>query len=119
MRSTVMATTLLLSIALMLAAPGCDKKADEPAKTETTTAKAGDAAAPAVPAATLELLAKADAKDGKADKTVSQCPACMMKMAGSADHSCDIGGYAMHSCSESCKEAVKSDTAGILAKALK
>lgn len=114
MRSWFWATALVLSIGL--AAPGCDKKTDgaaEPAKTEAV------ASAKTLDAATLELLAKADAKDGKADKTVSQCPACMMKMAGSADHSCDLGGYAVHSCSESCKEAVQADPAGVLAKAVK
>lgn len=114
--------TLLLL--LLTALGGCDKQpedapaaAPEMAQPANTAAPAAEQAA-ALDARTLELLAKADGKDGKVDKTVANCPACSLHMAGKADLSVEVGGYQVHSCSASCKEAFEGDPSGLLAKAL-
>jgi YHS domain-containing protein len=60
-------------------------------------------------AAALTTLAKADAADGKVDKIVSRCLTCMLGMEGRPENAATYGGFTLHFCSTSCKEAFLSD----------
>jgi YHS domain-containing protein len=73
------------------------------AKTPDATQKQGLAAPPS--AASLAILAKADASDGSVDKVVSRCVTCRLVMEGKPEYSVNYGGYAVHLCSEECKKA--------------
>ena len=67
-------------------------------------------------AAGLAKLVAADKVDGKEDKVVSKCPACMLSMNGSAKHSTELEGYTVHSCHPSCAEALETDPEKVLAR---
>jgi hypothetical protein len=60
-------------------------------------------------AAALAVLAKADAADGKVDKVVSKCLTCMLGMEGRPENAATYGEFALHFCSNTCKEAFLSD----------
>ena len=57
----------------------------------------------------LAKLAKADAVDGAADKVVSKCGGCALRMDGSDEHAITVSGYAMHFCSAKCKKDFSKD----------
>lgn len=96
---------LCLAVAAMAACPA------EEAPT------APDPAAKAPSAKVLAALAKADEADGKADKIVHKCPACMLKMNGSAEHAATLGAYTVYSCAADCKAALVADPGAILGRA--
>ncbi len=77
------------------------------AKAPDAPQKKGLAAPPS--AASLAILAKADARDGSVDKVVSKCVTCRLVMEGSPEYSVNYGGYAVHLCSEECKKAFSED----------
>jgi YHS domain-containing protein len=72
------------------------------AKAPDAPQKQGLAASPG--AASLAILAKADASDGSVDKVVSKCVTCRLGMEGKPEYSVNYGGYAVHLCSEECKK---------------
>ncbi len=94
--------TVLVILLLACFAMGCGT-----AKAPDAAQKKGLAAPPS--AASLEILAKADAKDGSVDKVVSKCVTCRLAMEGSPEYSVNYGGYAVHLCSEECKKAFSED----------
>ncbi len=78
------------------------------------TQRAPDAAQKRAPAdqpsaASLAILAKADASDGKVDKIISKCVTCRLRMEGKPEYSVTYGGYAVQLCSEECKKAFSED----------
>lgn len=81
----------LLTIPLLLPA-GCKK--DDTVKKSDVLAK----------------LAKLDAVDGTADKVVSKCGGCELRMDGSGEHAINVSGYEMHFCSAKCKKDFYKDT---------
>jgi len=87
------------------------------AKTEAATEVAAEAKTAAATEAEVEAkLAKADLVDGTADKIVSKCPACALKMDGKPEHALQVAGYTLHFCCASCKQAYEKDpTKAILA----
>ena len=86
-----------LAIAVLVAtATGCRKdEAAQPAPQLSEGAKV--------------ILAKADLADGTADKVVSKCAGCSLRMDGSADHTLAAGEYSMHFCSDGCNEGFSKD----------
>lgn len=61
-------------------------------------------------------LALADEFDGVADRVVSRCPSCSLRMDGSAEHAVQFAGYELLFCSAGCAESFAADPeAGILA----
>jgi YHS domain-containing protein len=62
-----------------------------------------------VDAAVIAKLASADALDGETDKVVAKCAACALRMDGSADLALNHAGYAMHFCSDGCKQRFEKD----------
>jgi YHS domain-containing protein len=78
------------------------------------TGKAPDAAQKEAPAdqpgaASLAILAKADAEDGSVDKVISKCVTCRLGMDGTPEYSVAYGGYAVHLCSEECRKTFSGD----------
>lgn len=65
-------------------------------------------------AAALTKLAEADKADGKEDKLVEKCPACMLRMNGDAKHTSHLEGYTVHSCHVMCAEALEKDPEKLL-----
>ena len=117
---------LCLGLAVVLAAvAGCPEKepaAEEPAATvevekPALTEVATDAkTAVATEAEVRAKLAAADLVDGKADKIVSKCPACALKMDGKPEHALQVAGHTLHFCGPGCKQAYEKDpTKAILA----
>lgn len=79
------------------------------APTEAKTAAATEAEVQA-------KLAKADLVDGTADKIVSKCPACALKMDGKPEHALQVAGYTLYFCCADCKQGYEKDpTKAILA----
>lgn len=64
----------------------------------------------------LAKLAAADQVDGKVDKVVSKCPACMLSMDGSAKHTSHLEGYTVHSCHQACAAALEKDPEKVLGR---
>ena len=64
----------------------------------------------------LSKLAAADKLDGKEDKVITKCPACMLNMDGHAKHSSQLEGYTVHSCHQACAEALEADPEKVLAR---
>ncbi len=94
--------TLLVSLLFACLAVGCGT-----AKAPDAQQKQGLAASPG--AASLAILAKADASDGNVDNVISKCVTCRLGMDGSPEHTVNYGGYAVHLCSEDCKKAFSAD----------
>jgi len=59
----------------------------------------------------LAVLAKADALDGAADRTVKKCFGCNLGMDGKADQAVKVGDYSVWLCSPECKKAFEADPA--------
>jgi YHS domain-containing protein len=93
---------LLLSLFSTCMAVGCGT-----AKAPDAQQKQGLAASPG--AASVAILAKADASDGNVDNVISKCVSCRLGMDGSPEHAVNYGGYAVHLCSEDCKKAFSAD----------
>lgn len=99
---------VLLSSGL-LAFSGCGQSGSPspaPSQSETTDVATADVV---VTAEMAEVLAKADALDGQADKVVSLCASCALGMAGSEEHSLHVGPYTMYFCADHCKQAFSED----------
>ena len=79
------------------------------AKPETPPAKPLSEAA-------LSKLEAADKADGKEDKIVSRCPACMLMMDGDPKHTSHLEGYTVHSCHEVCAEVLEKNPEDMLAR---
>jgi hypothetical protein len=108
---------LLLTVALLA---GCAEQTTPPAE-EAAAEPVPEPVAEEVVAAVLEMtpeleavLAKADLVDGTEDKVVARCPGCGLGMDGSAEHAAHAGDYALHFCTEQCKDAFSTDLAGSL-----
>ena len=100
----------LASIVLVVGAAGCSKE-----KAPETTTPTADVAEPAksdaVPQTEMEAkLAKADLLDGKADKIVTRCAGCALKMDGKSDHALKVLDYTLHFCTERCANTFAEDT---------
>ena len=54
-------------------------------------------------------LALADEYDGVADRVISRCPACSLRMDGSAEHAMQFAGYELRFCSAGCKESFAAE----------
>lgn len=93
---------VLLSLFFACTAAGCGT-----AKAPDDPQKQGLEVSPG--AASLAILAKADASDGNVDKVISKCVTCRLGMDGSPEHSVSYGGYAVHLCSEDCRKAFSAD----------
>ncbi|MEZ5966088.1 MAG: hypothetical protein R3F56_19790 [Planctomycetota bacterium] len=81
-------------------------------------AGAGPAAEPpaTVSAELTAKLAAADKKDGTEDKVVHMCAGCGLGMAGKAENTLQVGGYAMHFCKHDCQERFRRDAVGELTR---
>ena len=109
MKLSLCLSTLILMVGAQLGCKGQESKAPTPS-------------APVVALedqVTPETLAAADELDGQVDKVVEKCPACMMKMKGKPQIATQVHGYAVHSCTDMCKEAFEKDPQGLLNKGLK
>jgi YHS domain-containing protein len=93
---------MLLSLLVTYLAVGCGT-----GKAPETTQKRGLTDPPG--AASLAILAKADASDGSVDKVVSKCVTCQLGMDGKPEYSVNYGGYAVHLCSEECRKTFSGD----------
>ena len=70
---------------------------------------------PLSPAGVAKLVA-ADKADGKEDKVVVKCPACMLKMDGHEKHARTLEGYTVYSCHSACADALMADPEALLAR---
>lgn len=95
---SVPASCLVCAFLLM----GCSKT-EVPATTKNSASQSGPGAA------TLAVLAKADAADGTVDKVVSKCVTCMLGMEGKPEFAAAWGEYTVHLCSAECKETFTKD----------
>ena len=95
--------TVAMAMLVMAGLSGCAEKAGEHAE------EAKSHAAKAVSTAANAQLALADQVDGTEDKVVHNCAGCKLAMAGKADHALQVGDYAMHFCTEPCKEGFAED----------
>jgi Fe-S oxidoreductase len=111
----VLMTAILAAIA-MTACGGAGTSYDEPATAEPAAEAAPAAeAGPIEPTeAMLATLAAADAADGTTDHVVAKCPGCALAMEGSADSALQVGDYALHFCSDSCRDHFSTDVEGKL-----
>jgi len=123
-------TVCLAAAIAAIALGGCKKEqapTEQPkdpaaAKAPVETPKAAEAAKAPVDAQADQgaqvqvLLAKADAVDGAADKVVSKCGGCNLRMEGSEEHEITVSGYKMRFCSDDCKGRFEEEpTKSILA----
>ena len=98
---------VIAGMGLALVALGCEKgeSTKDSTAAKATASNAADASDPQVTA----MLAKADAKDGKVDQTVSKCALCSFRMDGTPDHKVAYAGYNLHFCAPHCKESFEKD----------
>ena len=101
MKTWSLAIMILGSITLV---GGCSSKTEAPTPAKPLSAEG------------LAKLAAADKADGKEDKVVTKCPACMLSMDGNEKHTSTIEGYTVHSCHESCAAALEKDPESVLAR---
>jgi len=97
--------------ALLVAVAGCSEKK----AAETDVGSPADAAKPAksdaeIPSEVQAKLAKADLLDGEADKIVTRCASCALKMDGSSDHALKVLDYTLYFCTERCAKSFAEDT---------
>ena len=55
-------------------------------------------------------LAQADLLDGKADKIVTRCASCALKMDGSSEYTLKVLNYTLYFCTERCAKTFAEDT---------
>lgn len=60
------------------------------------------------------ILARADLADGTEDHVVSKCPGCSLAMEGKAEHASEVGEYALHFCSDSCRDRFEANPTEVL-----
>ena len=106
-------------LVLGMVAAGCRK--DEPAKPkqvppveEAKTKKIPKIDDVKPEAAVEAMLAKADAVDGKVDKTVSKCAMCALGMDGKAELASEASGYKLHFCNDGCKKTFDKDPTKVI-----
>jgi len=103
-RNSCVRTILFMGISLL--GTGCEKADSTKAPaTPASTAQMESAPDPQV----LAILAKADAKDGTVDKTVSKCALCSFRMDGTPEHKTAYAGYTLHFCAPHCRESFEKD----------
>ncbi len=100
--------TLTVIAGCVWAFAGCEKK-EEPKPADALQKAAADAANQATDIAVIALLEKADAFDGKVDKTVSKCAKCNLGMEGKPDQVIVYSGYTIQFCSPGCKKEFEGD----------
>jgi YHS domain-containing protein len=61
-------------------------------------------------------LEAADAADGAQDHIVTKCAVCGLAMEGTPEHVSRYAGYALHFCSQECKETFDHDPHAVLRK---
>ena len=105
----------LVSVFLLATVGACSKEKEAKSPAPADTAK--PVTAEAEPTAGVEaMLAKADLVDGKADKIVTKCAGCNLKMDGSSEHTLQASGYTLYFCGEKCAAEFSKDlTKSILA----
>ncbi len=111
MRFTCHVAGCLALAALLVAVAGCPKKkaAETDAGFPADTAKA--AKSEAEPTAAVEAkLAQADLLDGKADKIVTRCASCALRMNGTSDHTLKVLDYTLYFCTERGAKTFAEDT---------
>ena len=87
---------------------GCGSEPAEPVAEEEPVAPAAETEE--APVVDVEAkLALADEFDGVADRVVSRCAACSLRMDGSAEHALQFAGYELHFCSAGCLESFSAD----------
>ena len=111
MRFTCYGAGCLALAVLLVAVAGCPEK--KPAETDAAspadTAKSAKSDAE-IPSEGKAKLAKADLLDGKADKIVTRCANCALKMNGSSDHTLKVLDYTLYFCNERCAKTFAEDT---------
>ena len=120
-RFTRLFVCCLVSVFLLTAVAACSKEKEAestaPAEVAKSAESKAEATAEAEPTADVEaMLAKADLVDGKADKIVTKCASCGLKMDGSSEHTLKASGYTLYFCNEKCAKGFSEDlTKSILA----
>jgi len=102
----VIVTIGLFAAAFVIA--GCEKK-EEPKPGDALKQAAADAVGQATDAAVIAVLEKADAYDGKVDKTVFKCAKCNLGMDGKPENVIVYSGYTLQFCSPGCKKEFEGD----------
>ena len=93
----------LIPTVLLLAVTGCSKEKESKSATPADTAKS--AKSEAEPTAEVEAkLAKADLLDGEADKIVTRCASCALRMNGTSEHSLKVLDYTLYFCTPGCAQ---------------
>lgn len=108
-RSGIRSAAAAAAIALVSLLAGCGRTT-EVASPPPSPAAASPAPSPEV----LAALAKADALDGAADKTIKKCYACSLGMDGKAEFASAVGEYRAYFCKEGCKKAFDKDPAAMV-----
>lgn len=104
-RSSALWAALVLALLLGW---GCGSEPAEPVAEEEPVAPAAEAEE--APVVDVEAkLALADEFDGVADKVISRCPGCSLRMDGSAEHAMQFAGYELRFCSAGCLESFSAD----------
>ncbi|GAG37491.1 unnamed protein product [marine sediment metagenome] len=99
----------LISTVLLLAVTGCSKEKESKSTPPADSAKS--AKSEAEPTAAVEAkLAQADLLDGKADKIVTRCASCALRMNGTSDHTLKVLDYTLYFCTERCAKTFAEDT---------
>lgn len=99
------AFTLVLSSLLFV---GCGKSG--PAETAVPTAPV------TVSGESADLLAWADAHDGKVDHVVEECATCRLHMKGKESIAARVNDYTLHLCSSRCRDLVQRDPDAVLGR---
>ena len=110
-RSFRLSTCCLIPALLLVVAAGCpkEKAADTDAPSLAESAKSVKSNAD-IQAEVEAKLAKADLLDGTADKVVTRCASCALKMDGSEAHALKVLDYTLYFCSERCASTFGEDT---------
>ena len=87
---------------------GCEKK-EEPKPADALKQAAADSVGQATDVAVITVLEKADAFDGKVDKTVFKCAKCNLGMDGKPENVIVYSGYTLQFCSPGCKKEFEAD----------
>ena len=99
----------LIPTVLLLAVTACSNERESKSTTPADTAKS--ATSKAKPTAEVEAkLAQADLLDGEADKIVTRCASCALKMDGSSDHALKVLDYTLYFCTERCAKSFAANT---------
>lgn len=117
MRFTCHGAGCLALAALLVAVAGCPEKkaAETDAGLPPDTAKSAKSEAE-IQVEVEAKLAKADLLDGKADKIVTRCASCALRMNGTSEHSLKVLDYTLYFCTLGCAQRFGENmTASILA----